>query len=93
MRQKKKLSTTSIILIVIAIFILLRTPWGALNSFYYLLFCLFLFSLIMRMTNASVRKQKLKKMAEERAKMETGATIVSEEVVSEEPIVDTDPKK
>lgn len=90
MKTTKKFSTTTIILIVLAIFILLRTPWGALNSFHYLLFCLFIFCLIMRMNNAIVRKQKIKKMEKARAKMEAEATIVSEEVVAEEPIEKTE---
>lgn len=78
MKTKNISSRNTKILIVLGIFILFQTPWGDLNSFHYLLLCLFLFCLIMRMTNASVRKQKMKKLAELRAKEEAETTAIEE---------------
>ncbi len=57
--NKKKFSVTDIVLIALGLFVLIRTPWSDMNSFHYLLFFLYIFCIMMRITN--IRKQHSKK--------------------------------
>lgn len=66
--NKKKFAVTDIILMCLGPFILIRTPWSNMNSFYYLLFFLYIFCIMMRLTN--IRKQHAKKMEMEQKKAE-----------------------
>ncbi|WP_304509014.1 hypothetical protein [Anaerotignum sp.] len=66
--NKKKHAVTDIILMCLGLFILIRTPWSNMNSFYYLLFFLYIFCIMMRLTN--IRKQHAKKIEMEQKKAE-----------------------
>lgn len=77
-QSKKKFATTDIILMCLGIFILIRTPWSNMNSFYYLLFFLYIFCIMMRLTN--IRKQHSKKMEMEQKKAEAKMKALEEKV-------------
>lgn len=66
--NKRKISTTDIILICLGIFVLARTPWSNMNSFYYLIFFLYIFCIMMRITN--MRKLQAKKQEMQRKEAE-----------------------
>ncbi|WP_352400271.1 hypothetical protein [Anaerotignum sp.] len=71
--NKRKLSTTDIVLMLLGLFILIRTPWSNMSSFYYLLFFLYIFCIMMRITN--LRKQYAKKESQQRKEAEIKAEI------------------
>lgn len=58
---KKKISPTDIILILLGILVLVRTPWDNMNSFYFLL--IFLYILCMMLRIANLRREKIREMA------------------------------
>lgn len=57
----KKPTPTDIILILLGILILFRTPWNDMNSFHYLLFFLYALCMILRISN--MRKDRMRQMA------------------------------
>lgn len=57
----KKPTPTDIILILLGILILFRTPWNNMNSFHYLLFFLYALCMILRIGN--MRKDRMRQMA------------------------------
>lgn len=75
--NKRKLSTTDIVLMLLGLFILIRTPWSNMSSFYYLLFFLYIFCIMMRITN--LRKQFAKKEDQLRKEAEAKVEIQAAE--------------
>ena len=73
--NKKKFSLTDIILILLGLFVLIRTPWANMNSFHYLLFFLYIFCIMMRITN--MRKKNARK--EKSQQQEDASTSTAEE--------------
>ncbi|NCC16420.1 MAG: hypothetical protein EOM28_08740 [Clostridia bacterium] len=68
--KKRKISTTDIILICLGIFVLVRTPWSNMNSFYYLIFFLYIFCIMMRITNMRKLNAKKAEMQQKEAEAE-----------------------
>lgn len=62
---RKKYNPSDIILFLLGIFLLLRTPWGNMNSFYTLLIVLYVFCIMLRISN--IRKQYMRKAAQKAA--------------------------
>ncbi len=71
--NKKRLSTADIVLICVGLYVLIRTPWGNMNSFHYLLFFLYIFCMMMRLTNMRKQNSQKEKMQQEKAKLEMHA--------------------
>lgn len=67
--DKKKLSTADIILIGVGLYVLIRTPWGNMNSFHYLLFFLYIFCMMMRLTNIRKQNSQREKMEQEKQRL------------------------
>lgn len=67
--DKKKLSTADIILIGVGLYVLIRTPWGNMNSFHYLLFFLYIFCMMMRLTNIRKQHSQREKMEQEKQRL------------------------
>ncbi len=67
--DKKKLSTADIILIGVGLYVLIRTPWGNMNSFHYLLFFLYVFCMMMRLTNIRKQHSQKEKMEQEKQRL------------------------
>lgn len=68
---RRKPSTTDIILMLLGVLILIRTPWSNMNSFHYLLFFLYALCLMLRIGN--LRKERIYQMAMEKRKAEDAA--------------------
>ncbi len=67
--DKKKLSTADIVLIGVGLYVLIRTPWGNMNSFHYLLFFLYVFCMMMRLTNIRKQQSQKEKMEQEKQRL------------------------
>ncbi|MDD4842804.1 MAG: hypothetical protein PHU31_00515 [Anaerotignum sp.] len=79
--NKRKFAATDIILMFLGIFILIKSPWSNMNSFYYLLFFLYIFCIMMRITN--VRKQNAKKEELQQKKLADELKALEEQSIDE----------
>lgn len=78
---RKKATPTDIILILLGIMILFRTPWNDMNSFHYLLFFLYALCIILRISN--LRKERMQQMAAAQRKAEAEAKALESESMPE----------
>lgn len=58
---RRKPSPTDIILILLGILVLIRTPWDNMDSFYFLLIFLYILCIMLRIAN--LRREKMREMA------------------------------
>ena len=70
--KKKKITLTDLILFLAAIFIMLRTPWGHMDSFDHLILFLYALCVLLRISN--LRKMRIREMERERKKAEQAQT-------------------
>lgn len=81
--RRKKTSPTDIIMMVLGIMILFRTPWNNMNSFHYLLFFLYALCIMLRITN--LRKERMNQMEAERRKAEAAAKALENNAAETQP--------
>lgn len=85
--KKKKITLTDLILFLAAIFIMLRTPWGHMESFDHLILFLYALCVLLRISN--LRKMRMREMEIERKKAEQAQAAAQNATVLPENTVDT----
>lgn len=85
-RTKKKVAPSDIVLMLMAVFLLFKTPWSNMEGFDFLLLFLYIFCMMMRLSN--MRKHYAKEQAVAQAKAEQEATLALDApvVINQDPV-------